>query len=397
MIFSLSSLVNVTLACCLLTGIILLLLRSNRGLARFGTTFAVAISSAVMIRFLIPVEFPFTKSVYVYKVFHPIYHFFIDDFTAIGSLQISICDILLVVWIVGIIVRLISVTRQYVNFYKFCFACPSFKNELIQKTFSSIQEKMGKHRRLRLVHSDLVSTPMTFGVFKPFIVVPSLDFDEENWGYILKHELTHYRRGHLICKFLCEVMCCIYWWNPAVYLFRTFMIILLEMDVDTTVTRSLSADNVYDYLFCLSEVAKLQIQRRKQGFQNPWALTFITSRDSYLLKRCKYIIHCMENKEKHSTFPMIALGTVMTAFLLASVLVIVEPSRHLEDVAAEMDNPNLWEFSQEGCFLLQEESDTYTLYINWAPSGTWQDIPADDPNIKVYSSLEEAYENEPKK
>ena len=121
--FSLSSLINVTFACCILTGIILLLLRSNRRLVRFGTTFAVVISVAVMLRFLIPVEFAFTRSVYEYKIFYSIYHSIIDDFTAIGTLQISIGDILLVIWITGAIVRLIMVALQYVYFYKFCMAC----------------------------------------------------------------------------------------------------------------------------------------------------------------------------------------------------------------------------------------------------------------------------------
>lgn len=395
--FSLSSLINVTFACCILTGIILLLLRGNQRLARFGTTFAVAVSAAVMLRFLIPVEFSFTKSVYVYKVFYSIYHFIIDDFTAIGNIQISICDILLVIWIIGIIARLIMVTYQYVNFYKFCLACPSIKNELILKTFSSVHAEMGKYKRFHLIHSDAVSTPIAFGIFKSFIIIPTLDFDEENWGYVLKHELTHFYHGHLLCKFLCEVMCCLYWWNPAVYLFRMYISTLLEMDVDTKITRSLNEEQVLNYLYCLADVAKLQVQRRKQGSKCPWALTLTSFTDGFFIKRCKFILTCMENKEKRSIFPVIALGTIMTAFLLTSTFIIIEPSRHLEEVAAEMDNPDLWEFSQEGCFLLQVGSDIYTLYINWEPSGTWQDVPADDPNIKVYSSLEEAYENEPKK
>lgn len=395
--FSLSSLINVTFACCILTGIILLLLRGNQRLARFGTTFAVAVSAAVMLRFLIPVEFSFTKSVYVYKVFYSIYHFIIDDFTAIGNIQISICDILLVIWIIGIIARLMIVTYQYVIFYKFCLACPSIKNELILKTFSSVHAEMGKYKRFHLIHSDAVSTPIAFGIFKSFIIIPTLDFDEENWGYVLKHELTHFYHGHLLCKFLCEVMCCLYWWNPAVYLFRMYISTLLEMDVDTKITRSLNEEQVLNYLYCLADVAKLQIQRRKQGSKCPWALTLTSFTDGFFIKRCKFILTCMEKKEKRSIFPMIALGTIMTAFLLTSAFVIIEPSRRLEEVAAEMDNPDLWNFSQEGCFLLQDGSDTYTLYINWEPRSTWQDIPADDPNVKIYSSLEEAYENEPKK
>lgn len=395
--FSLSSLINVTFACCILTGIILLLLRSNRRLVRFGTTFAVVISVAVMLRFLIPVEFAFTKSVYEYKIFYSIYHFIIDDFTAIGTLQISIGDILLVIWITGAIVRLIMVALQYVYFYKFCMACPSLKNELILKTFSSVHEEMGKYKRFHLLHSDAVSTPMAFGIFKSFIIIPSLDFDEENWGYILKHELTHYYRGHLLCKLLCEIMCCVYWWNPAVYLFRTFISTLLEMDVDTKITRSLTDEQVINYLYCLADVAKLQILRRKQSSQCPWALTFTSYTNGYFIKRCRFIMACMENKDKRSVFPMIALGTVMTAFLLASVLVIIEPSSHLEDVAIEMEDDSLWNFSQEGCFLLQDGSDAYITYINWVPDSTLQEIPANDPNIRIYSSLEEAYENEPKK
>ena len=82
--FSFSSLINMTVACCILTGIFYLLLRHNKMLSHFGTSLVLGVTSIVILRFLIPVELPFTKSVYIYNVYPDIYHFFIDDFATIN-------------------------------------------------------------------------------------------------------------------------------------------------------------------------------------------------------------------------------------------------------------------------------------------------------------------------
>ena len=127
--FSFSSLINMTVACCILTGIFYLLLRHNKMLSHFGTSLVLGVTSIVILRFLIPVELPFTKSVYIYNVYPDIYHFFIDDFATINGFSINLCRLLAGVWITGSVLlfcRSIRVAAQ--NFF-------FFFSKLLTKTF----------------------------------------------------------------------------------------------------------------------------------------------------------------------------------------------------------------------------------------------------------------------
>ena len=233
--FSFSSLINMTVACCILTGIFYLLLRYNRLLSRFGTSIVLAVASVALIRFLIPIEFPFTKSVYIYRIYPPVYRFFHSELIRIGGNSFNLYQILLGISIIGSIVLLIGSAVKYVQIYKFCENCDSVKDEHIDQALTQVCAEMKKNKRFHVVECNFITTPQIFGIHKSFILIPAADHDIKNWRPILKHELIHYYHGHLLYNILCNIMCCLYWWNPLVYLFRKLMRHLMEMDVDNTI------------------------------------------------------------------------------------------------------------------------------------------------------------------
>ena len=105
----------------------------------------------------------------------------------------------------------------------------------------------------------------------------------------------------------------------------------------------------------------------------------------------------MEYKRKRFFAPAFLLGMTTILFLLTSNLVIFEPSRRFEDNIEDFNSKKIWDFSEEGCFLLEEQSHAYSIYIDWKVCMEQVAFPIDDPDIRIYSSLEEAYEKEPTK
>ena len=87
----------------------------------------------------------------------------------------------------------------------------------------------------------------------------------------------------------------------------------------------------------------------------------------------------------------------MCSFLLISIFVIFEPSSRHEELFNETEHRNLWDFSEEGCFLLKNESGSYTIYVDWKIFEQNIKFPIDDPDIRIYVNLEEAYEKESQK
>ena len=63
-------------------------------------------------------------------------------------------------------------------------------------------------------------SPMVIGLLRPKIILPEHEYDTEKLYCVLLHERTHYRRGDIIVKWLCELACCLYWFLPVMPLLR---------------------------------------------------------------------------------------------------------------------------------------------------------------------------------
>ncbi|HEY6400859.1 MAG TPA: M56 family metallopeptidase, partial [Blastocatellia bacterium] len=75
-------------------------------------------------------------------------------------------------------------------------------------------------RRVRMFKTDRISTPMTWGLMKPTVLLPK---DADEWSgecrwIVMAHELTHVKRRDCLVQALAQLACAIYWFNPLVWL-----------------------------------------------------------------------------------------------------------------------------------------------------------------------------------
>lgn len=73
-------------------------------------------------------------------------------------------------------------------------------------------------RKIRFEQCDNISSPLTYGIFSPIILLPkNTDFDNrQELNYILLHEYLHIRRFDCLLKIIAVVTVCIHWFNPLV-------------------------------------------------------------------------------------------------------------------------------------------------------------------------------------
>ncbi|MDR3304590.1 MAG: M56 family metallopeptidase [Clostridiales Family XIII bacterium] len=78
--------------------------------------------------------------------------------------------------------------------------------------------------------SDKITVPLTYGVFRPVILLPKrIDLsDEKQLSYILAHEFVHIRRFDALVKLAATAALCVHWFNPLVWV----MFILLNRDIE---------------------------------------------------------------------------------------------------------------------------------------------------------------------
>lgn len=108
-------------------------------------------------------------------------------------------------------------------------------------------------RRVRLRVSDRITTPLTYGVVRPVILLPKGTnwTDGEGLSYVLCHELHHIRRFDAVTKLLLAAALCLHWFNPAVWVMYVLANRDLELSCDEAVVRQLGPDRRRAYAAAL--------------------------------------------------------------------------------------------------------------------------------------------------
>lgn len=84
---------------------------------------------------------------------------------------------------------------------------------------SDICERFQISRPVRLWKGTNATTPMTWGVFRPVVLLPeeSKDWSEEKCRVVLMHELAHVKRKDTLTQMIAQVACALFWFNPLVW------------------------------------------------------------------------------------------------------------------------------------------------------------------------------------
>lgn len=84
-------------------------------------------------------------------------------------------------------------------------------------------------RTLRIRQSDRITTPLTYGLFRPVILLPARrDWSGEEQLCVLTHEYVHIRHLDALSKLVILAAFCIHWYNPLVWA----MVILANRDLE---------------------------------------------------------------------------------------------------------------------------------------------------------------------
>ncbi len=133
--------------------------------------------------------------------------------------------ICMVVWCVGMLSCMIYFTVLYLRCrFEFQTALP------VENPFAQHWLAEHPHRCPAIRQSDKISTPLTFGIWRPVILMPK-NTDWENTQqleYILMHEYIHICRYDVLSKLLATYALCVHWFNPFVWI----MYILFNRDVE---------------------------------------------------------------------------------------------------------------------------------------------------------------------
>ena len=88
----------------------------------------------------------------------------------------------------------------------------------ILNLLSDCEEKLKIKTRVELSCNPLLASPMLIGFFRPRIILPAHEWEDKELSYIFVHELVHYKQRDMFYKWLIQIVVCVHWFNPFVYL-----------------------------------------------------------------------------------------------------------------------------------------------------------------------------------
>ena len=205
----------------------------------------------IFIRLSVPVNFPFTYSVYSEKFLPRFTNPLCDN--KIGNL--SIYDCLLILWIsVAVIKVLIFFYRKIRlgNYLKNFTQNSDHTDPLYQMLRKYIPAPIG----IAIIPSR--TSPAITGTLFPVLVFPNnISLSEEEIQLICLHELKHYKNHDLWMKLFIELIVCIHWWNPFVYLLQKEYFLTLEIDNDIYLKKHIPDFDSVQYAELILKIAKI--------------------------------------------------------------------------------------------------------------------------------------------
>lgn len=198
-----------------------------------------------LVRLLIPFSLPSELSIYSLVEKNPVFQNILSESPAANLLTLSNATISAsgngftatsqnnssftiwqIVWVSGVVLVSVFFIAVYIMcLIRFKNSAP-IENDFVQKWLDTHKLK----RKITVSQCDRISSPLTYGLFHPTILLPeTTDWEnKQQLKYVFLHEYEHIRRNDLIIKLMIIAVVCVHWFNPLVWV----MLCLLNRDIE---------------------------------------------------------------------------------------------------------------------------------------------------------------------
>lgn len=300
---------------------------------------------------------------------------FENENTCITYLDLFFNIFLAVTATVGIIM-IIKTALSYVNltWQVRCLENAAFDREY--NILETIKNETGIFKNVKIVVNGSITTPMVTGFFRPVILLPDCTFSYKELYMILRHEYTHILCKDLFIKLYLQVFCCIFWWNPLVYLMKNDIYQTLELRCDSNMLKKVTAREKLSYLEIQLKCIKKAFSPKNKKPVNTsiFAYEFASvSTEKNIKERFIAVLsEFSEKKLKKFNILNIALGFILAVLITFSFFLLFQPSY-------------MPAYSQSWSYHTVSVSDSSNSYLKLAKNGYYYFF-VDNKMLAVVSS-----------
>lgn len=352
MIYSFSTVLMTVLTSNLLIAVIVLCFRDRKIMLSIGYKLVLLFLGLTIVRFLFPVELPFTRNMNFFGLLAEFVVALRHPYISWKFIEISIVVLLGVVWIWGTVRRLRDLHDRKEKFRHFVTRYGI--NVSNQEPYRSMMKEIcgGRKNPLWVVIVPYYGTPMQYGTFQPYIVLPkTLVLSKEELYCVLRHETAHYYHRDALIKDIIAFLCAVYWWNPLCKILQNKADMLLEMRVDDRLICG-DAEVREQYCSTLDEIsAKLQ------GIPSIPGSVSAISMAAPLGEDLKYRQAMMRRKRKRSqSLLFCGMAGLVATLYIGSYCFILEP-------VSKSSNGIDGTIADEKFYAVLREDGSYDIYI----------------------------------
>lgn len=366
-----------------------LCLVNEKFLVRVGHRLLAFFVAFTSLRFVLPIELPFTITLKLPMVLSQVITKCHDRLFLLNGQSISLWQIFKNIWLVGFIVGMIAhiITYYYSSRHIVLYGKELTNTDPYQKILTRICQNKNKKNCFRIIELPGLDVPALFGILHPRILIPSnFKVTEKQLTYILRHEATHHFNHDILLKNIIKIITLAYWWDIFSWLLRRQTDVILEMRIDDSLTMA-DASITQEYMQCL-----INISERASGKKLlPGNLTIGILPSGYKdLKRRFQLMMNNQNKTKNRwTIHLLGIGLILYFSSYAIVLeAYLPPSEFVpQDLATfeEYAPSDLFFPSSDNSYFIANEDGTYDYYINGNCLETVDSLDYYSDNIPVYT------------
>lgn len=352
--YSFSTVLMTILASNLLIILITFCFRKEKLMLSIGYKLLAVFLILTLIRFLFPFELPFTKSIYLPEFISIFIFYFRHPFFQSDYLWISLWSLFECVWVIGGLICLYRHIKAYMGTAR--YIAISGQDVTMKESVTTLLSGICGNRKnpFRVIVITNLDSPKIFGILSPRILIPDyIDLNSEEFRFALQHESYHYYHHDLLIKEAINLLCILYWWNPACRLFKKQVGLILEMHVDDSLVNKDSAVGVA-YMNSLIHI--LESASGKHNSIHPsMTVSMFSSKEEELTQRFQMLCH----RDNKTRFPMFMLLLMIVSIYLCSYGIILE-----SNYGAQIENDDTLFTPSTGFHAVLKKDGTYDLYLN---------------------------------
>lgn len=231
--------------------------------SKVGISGSIVICIILLLRMAIPFDIGIARKIEVHwPWFLKCYKIVNMEPHHIGSVSLTIMQMTAMILGVVAVILVIRFVATYFNQLAICRQCV-MQEAAYEVVLQRICEQLNYHRRILLVKSSEVDSPMCIGFRTSYIILPETEFSEKELEYIFTHEITHLKYHDLYYMMAANLLNCIFWWNPLTYVVKTELNYALEVRCDIRVTSDYTVEECTTYLQTILKVLKNKNRKKK--------------------------------------------------------------------------------------------------------------------------------------